>query len=183
MILSQNTPVLAGSIIAAKDCCYDAWAKLSPAFLRIIPSAVVRLSSKLSRSTERDAEILLVAKTAKELKTPVIVAGDLNDVAWSHTTELFRKTSELLDPRRGRGFYSTFSAHHWYIRFPLDYIFCSKEFGLIEMKRMPKNGSDHFATLTHLAFREDLKRKQDPAKADQDELEEASQLAAQPVKE
>ncbi len=115
-----------------------------------------------------------------------VVFGDLNDVAWSHTTELFRKTSELLDPRRGRGFYNTFSAHHWFIRFPLDYMFCSKEFGLISMKRMPKNGSDHFAVITHLAFRKELEKKQSRiggTKADKEELEEAYELATQTLKE
>ena len=48
---------------------------------------------------------------------------------------------------------------------------------------MPKNGSDHFATLTHLALREDLKKEQSPPEADHKELEEAKELANQPVKE
>jgi endonuclease/exonuclease/phosphatase (EEP) superfamily protein YafD len=134
-------------------------------------------------STAKDKELMKVALKAKKCTLPSIVIGDLNDVAWSHTTELFRKTSELLDPRRGRGFYNTFSAHHWYIRYPLDYIFCSKEFGLISMTRMPKNGSDHFATLTHLALRKDLIKEQEPPKADQKEMEEAIEMAAQPVKD
>lgn len=72
-----------------------------------------------------------VALKAKDCLLPCIVFGDLNDVAWSYTTELFRKTSELLDPRRGRGFYNTFSAHHWFIRFPLDYIFVQKNSALL----------------------------------------------------
>jgi len=134
-------------------------------------------------STAKDKELMKVALKAKECGLPCIVFGDLNDVAWSHTTKLFRKTSELLDPRRGRGFYNTFSAHHWFIRFPLDYIFCSKEFSFISMRRMPKNGSDHFATLTHLALRIDLENKQDPPKANKKELEEAQEMATQSVKE
>lgn len=134
-------------------------------------------------STAKDKELMIIALKARECLLPSIVFGDLNDVAWSHTTELFRKTSELLDPRRGRGFYSTFSAHSWFIRYPLDYIFCSREFSLIHMLRMPKNGSDHFATLTHLAFRPDLKGRQDPPKADKKELEEAYELEKNPIKE
>ncbi len=134
-------------------------------------------------STAKDKELMKVALKAKDCKLPCIVIGDLNDVAWSYTTELFRKTSELLDPRRGRGFYNTFSTRNWLIRFPLDYVFCSKEFGLISMKRMPKNGSDHFATITHLVLNEELKNVQDAPKADSDELKEAEKLATQPVKE
>ena len=105
-----------------------------------------------ARSTERDAEILLVAKKAVKCKLPVIVAGDLNDVAWSYTTELFLKTSKLLDPRRGRGFYNTFNAHYWFLRWPLDHVFCSTHFELISLKRLPSIGSDHFPILIDLCL-------------------------------
>lgn len=134
-------------------------------------------------STAKDKELMKIALKTKEEKLPCIVFGDLNDVAWSHTTELFRKVSGLLDPRRGRGFYSTFSAHHWFVRYPLDYIFCSSEFGLINMKRLPKNGSDHFATLTHLVFRKDLNKKQNAPHADSNEMQEAKEKSVQQVKE
>lgn len=134
-------------------------------------------------ATAKDKELMKVALKVKDCDLPAIVFGDLNDVAWSHTTELFRKTSKLLDPRRGRGFYSTFSAHHWFIRFPLDYIFCSNEFGLVQMKRMPKNGSDHFATFTQIVFNKQLKNRQEAPEADKEELAEAKETARQPLKE
>ncbi|MGZ8560988.1 MAG: endonuclease/exonuclease/phosphatase family protein [Flavisolibacter sp.] len=133
-------------------------------------------------STAKDKELMKVALKVKKEKLPCIVFGDLNDVAWSHTTELFRKVSGLLDPRRGRGFYSTFSAHHWFIRYPLDYIFGSREFGLVSMKRMPKNGSDHFATLTHLIFQKQLLQVHDQPTAEKEEVEEAAKMATQEVK-
>ena len=132
-------------------------------------------------STAKDKELMKVALKVKDSSLPCIVFGDLNDVAWSHTTELFRKTSGLLDPRRGRGFYSTFSAHSWFIRFPLDYIFCSQQFFLVNMARLPPNGSDHFATFTHLTFRKDISHMQKTQKPDHKELEEAHEKAAQPV--
>ena len=134
-------------------------------------------------ATAKDKELMKVALKVRECKLPCIVFGDLNDVAWSHTTTLFRKTSELLDPRRGRGFYSTFSAKSWFLRFPLDYIFCSDDFGLVSMARMPKNGSDHFAVFTRLSFQPALKAVQEEPKAGASELEQAKQKAEQPVKE
>jgi endonuclease/exonuclease/phosphatase (EEP) superfamily protein YafD len=91
-----------------------------------------------------------VGKEAKGCKLPVIVAGDLNDVAWSYTTELFMKVSGLLDPRRGRGFYNTFNVHYWFLRWPLDHIFCSRHFQLSNLKRLPSIGSDHFPILVEL---------------------------------
>ena len=104
------------------------------------------------RSTERDKEILLVAKASKKSDLPVIVAGDLNDVAWSYTTLLFTKISGLIDPRRGRGFFNTFHAKHRFMRFPLDHIFCSTDFTLLDIQRMPNCGSDHFPMYISLQY-------------------------------
>lgn len=96
------------------------------------------------KSTDRDAEILIVGKKVKANPKPSLVIGDLNDVAWSYTTELFLKISEMADPRRGRGLYSTFHAKIPLLRWPLDHIFLSKHFGLSELKVQSGIGSDHF---------------------------------------
>ena len=134
-----------------------------------------------NKSTAKDKEIMKIAFKVKNEKLPVIVMGDLNDVAWSYVTELFRKTSGLLDPRRGRGFYSTFSANHWFMRFPLDYVFCSSHFGLINMKRLDHNGSDHFPMFSHFEYQPALEKVQEKPEADAQEIQEAAKKAKQPV--
>jgi endonuclease/exonuclease/phosphatase (EEP) superfamily protein YafD len=132
-------------------------------------------------STAKDKELMKVALSLEHFDDPCIVMGDLNDVAWSYVTKLFRKVSGLLDPRRGRGFYSTFSANRWWMRFPLDYIFCSSHFGLVEMKKMPHNGSDHFAMFIHLQYKPVLEEVQDKPEADSEEKEAAVEKANTPT--
>lgn len=100
----------------------------------------------------REAELLLVAKEAKASPYASIVAGDLNDVAWSYTTTLFKKISGLLDPRIGRGFYNTYNALIPFFRYSLDHIFYDPAFRLIRMKRLSKFGSDHFPILIRLNY-------------------------------
>ncbi|MGB5944299.1 MAG: endonuclease/exonuclease/phosphatase family protein [Leeuwenhoekiella sp.] len=95
-------------------------------------------------SKERDAELLLIGKKVREIDSPVIVCGDLNDVVWSRISRLFAKMTGLMDPRMGRGLYPTFSADHWYLRFPLDHLFHSKDIYVEEMDRLPHIGSDHY---------------------------------------
>lgn len=94
-------------------------------------------------TTKRDAELILVGREF-ENDPCVIVLGDLNDVGWSRTSDLFREVSGLLDPRAGRGFYSTFDATSWFMRYPLDYVFSSDDFRVAEMEVLPSIGSDHF---------------------------------------
>lgn len=133
------------------------------------------------RSTERDKEILKVAKSAKKSDLPVIVAGDLNDVAWSYTTLLFSKISGLLDPRRGRGFFNTFHAHHRLMRFPLDHVFCSTDFTLLDIQRMPNCGSDHFPMFIKLQYEPKAAAVQEEPKADSADLKTAEEKINTPT--
>ncbi|HUR57362.1 MAG TPA: endonuclease/exonuclease/phosphatase family protein, partial [Opitutaceae bacterium] len=118
------------------------------------------------RSTERDAELIIVAKRVAEERGPVIVTGDLNDVAWSTTTRLFCKLSRLLDPRIGRGMYNTFHARWPFLRWPLDHIFHSDDFTLVALRRLPAIGSDHFPILAELMFQPERAAEQEAPHAD-----------------
>jgi endonuclease/exonuclease/phosphatase (EEP) superfamily protein YafD len=104
-------------------------------------------------SAPRDAELVIMGKQIHDHQRaePTIVCGDLNDVAWSYTTQLFLRLSKLLDPRKGRGFYNTFNAKSRLFRFPLDHVFHSDEFKLIELRRLGHVGSDHFPVLIELS--------------------------------
>ena len=113
-----------------------------------------------SHSTERDGELLMVGKEANRQDKSVVVTGDLNDVAWSDTTLLFRRISGLLDPRIGRGMFNSFHAKYWFMRWPLDHLFHSSEFRLFEMRRLGYFGSDHFPIYIKLAYVPDLSRHQ-----------------------
>lgn len=92
----------------------------------------------------RDAEILVAARLAREESLPILITGDLNDVAWSRTTQRFQRLSRLLDPRQGRGLYNSFHAQYPFARWPLDHIFHSSDFQLLEIDRKHPVGSDHF---------------------------------------
>jgi endonuclease/exonuclease/phosphatase (EEP) superfamily protein YafD len=120
-------------------------------------------------SKERDKELLLVADLAKDSALPVIVIGDLNDVAWSYTTELFLKMSGLLDPRRGRGFYNSFHAHYPFLRFPLDHAFISTDLKIKEIKRLHNFGSDHFPIFISLQYEAAAKSQQHEMQPDQED--------------
>ena len=103
-------------------------------------------------SFDRDAELLIVGKEIHRRPDPSIVAGDLNDVAWSYTTRMFQRISGLMDPRLGRGLYNTFNARSRLMRWPLDHIFFDPEFRLARLERLPEIGSDHFPILADLSF-------------------------------
>lgn len=128
-------------------------------------------------ATARDAELILWAKELENEQGPVVIGGDLNDVAWSQTTRLFLRISGLLDPRRGRGLFSTFHADHWWMRFPLDHIFHSPHFRIREIKRLPNVGSDHFPMLIDLQLNpQDQKENKVLAEKENDQQEASERI-------
>lgn len=131
-------------------------------------------------TTDRDAELILVGRrTAQDPDTPTVVAGDLNDVAWSRSTRLFQRLSGLLDPRRGRGLYATFHAHVAPMRWPLDHVFHSAHFTLAELRRLGDVGSDHFPIFVRLELTPGADAVQDGPDADADDHAEAADTVAE----
>lgn len=104
------------------------------------------------KSTTRDAELLMVGRHINENNQTAILAGDLNDVAWSKTTLMFQRISGLLDPRIGRFFINTFHVNYPFLRWALDHIFHSPCFTLVNIERLPSIGSDHFPVMTTLQY-------------------------------
>ena len=128
---------------------------------------------------DRDAEILILGEQIEADGKPSVVAGDLNDVAWSHTTRLFQRISGTLDPRRGRGLFSTFHAGYPMFRWPLDHIFHEESFTLVRLERLRSIGSDHFPVFAELCYEPKAEARQDAPEADQADREEAREKIAE----
>lgn len=127
-----------------------------------------------ARSTgDRDVELVVVGRMAACERDPVIVAGDLNDVAWSRTTRLFQRVSRMLDPRRGRGMFNTFHARWFFLRWPLDHLFHSEHFRLVSLQRGPAFGSDHFPIVITLELDPAARLEQEPPAPDAADESEA----------
>ena len=130
-------------------------------------------------SKPRDAELVLVGRAIGDdpADPPTIVTGDLNDVAWSHTTRLFLRLSGLLDPRVGRGFFNSYNANNPLFRFPLDHFFHSDDFRLIELRRLEFVGSDHFPMYLALSYEPSREQEQPEPEEDAKDREEADKMA------
>lgn len=124
-------------------------------------------------SSDRDAEMMMIAKKAMESKLPVVVAGDFNDVAWSSTTGLFQKVGGLLDTRTGRGFYNSFNATSFIMRWPLDHFFVTEEFRVVDLGLGSEIDSDHFPFLITLSLEPEKASEQKPEPATKNQLERA----------
>jgi endonuclease/exonuclease/phosphatase (EEP) superfamily protein YafD len=130
-------------------------------------------------SEGRDGETALTALRVKDETLPVLVTGDLNDVAWSGTTRRFRRISGLLDPRIGRKVFSTFDARYPLVRWPLDHLFHSAEFRLKGMRRLPACGSDHFPVMFDLVLCRTEDAESTPEDANGDDMARARELVGE----
>ncbi len=81
---------------------------------------------------------------------PLVVMGDFNDVAWSHTSHRFKRVGGYLDPRVGRGTFASFDANRWWFRCPIDQIFVTEEVAVVSFGLGEHIGSDHFPLIARI---------------------------------
>jgi endonuclease/exonuclease/phosphatase (EEP) superfamily protein YafD len=127
---------------------------------------------------ERDAELVMAARRAAEVRIPVLAIGDFNDVAWSKTSQLFKQIGEFLDPRIGRGTYATFPANMTWLGWPLDHLFMTKEFLVSELQVLENVGSDHRPVSSRLCLAPAVaeRRNEDTDAATREEASEAAEV-------
>lgn len=141
-----------------------------------------------THSTQRDAEMVVMGREIEEEREererqgkaprPTVVTGDFNDVAWSRTTRLFVKLGRLLDPRQGRGMYNSFDANSYVMSYPVDHVFHSEEFTLVELRLLAHVGSDHYPVFVELCCEPVNRNEKDEAdEADEAEADERIQEA------
>lgn len=135
-------------------------------------------------SRVRDAELMLVARhVQKDADNRWIVTGDFNDVAWSDTTRLFADLSDLKDPRRGRRLLTSYPADRPLWRYPIDHLFVSDGFHLIDLDRVRVLGSDHFAVTATLAVARKDDKKPKASAEDEEQAQEMVEEGAEDATE
>lgn len=135
-------------------------------------------------SKERDGELLSIAKKVRKDAKTTLVVGDFNNVAWAKSSVLFRKTSETVDPRIGRGLISTFHAKYWFMRFPLDQLYHTPDIFVQDLKVLPEFGSDHLPLFCNFYInRSDDAQEELVEGLEKGDMEEVNEMIADGIKE
>lgn len=134
-------------------------------------------------SGERDAELVMVGREVRDDGRASVVLGDLNDVAWSRTSRLFKDVGGMRDPRIGRGFYPTFHAGYPLLRWPLDHLFVTPHFDVMEMHVLDDIGSDHFPIFFRLCLTDRAGERKVKASASAETEQQASEELGEGVAE
>ncbi|MER0240104.1 endonuclease/exonuclease/phosphatase family protein [Fulvimarina sp. MAC8] len=75
------------------------------------------------------------------------IVEDFNAVSWETTFRRMMRVGKLIDPRIGRGFFSTYDAEKPIIAWPLDHILIQSGIGVVGFRKLPSIGSDHYPAM------------------------------------
>nr|WP_268968493.1 endonuclease/exonuclease/phosphatase family protein [Palleronia pontilimi] len=105
---------------------------------------------------DRDAQIIYSARFARAKEMPLMAVGDFNDAAWSDTSRRFKHVGGYVDPRVGRGLVASFDAKSKLLRTPIDQFYATPDIALVDFRRGPDVGSDHFPLITRIELDRDI---------------------------
>ena len=174
MILATRLPVVEADIVyLTKDDTPTAFAELRDGngrtfrFVGLHPQPPIPGED----TDDRDAEMLYSAMFARKSGVPVVVAGDFNDAAWSHTSWRFKRVGGFLDPRVGRGMIPSFDANSYWMRAPIDQFYATEDVAVRSFELGPNVGSDHYPVVVKVSFDPELARRLNVRARTLDEVE------------
>lgn len=103
------------------------------------------------RSALRNAQIDFAAGWSQEQEGPHVVTGDFNATPWSYAFRRLVADTDLINSQRGFGIQPTFPADNSFLfRMPIDHLLHSPGLVVVDRRRGPRLGSDHFPLLVEL---------------------------------
>ena len=117
----------------------------------------VHLESPMSATQTRSRNLHLeaIAKHAKSITGPLVVAGDFNATPWSPSFAKLLGAAGLSGKSGGRRWIATWPTFLPFLAIPIDHVLANRELAIVEAARGPKLGSDHWpltATLQRRRF-------------------------------
>lgn len=93
----------------------------------------------------RDEQLERLATIFNNSTKPIILMGDFNDVPWSYSMRKFLSSAKIKDPRKKFGLINTIPSIFPLnlFGFPIDHIFTSNHFEIIDFDSLEGIGSDH----------------------------------------
>ncbi len=131
-----------------------------------------------NKTDDRDAQIIYSARFARKQDMPLIAVGDFNDAAWSDTSRRFKHVGGYVDPRIGRGMIASFDAKSRLLRAPIDQFYATPDIGVVQFRRGPEVGSDHFPLISRIELDQEQVRgaNRPPPEMPKDEFEDLERV-------
>lgn len=102
----------------------------------------------------RNGQLVELAEHVASLESPVVIAGDFNLTPFSPWFEDFTERTQTSDALRGRGPGMTWPSFLAALGIPIDHVFVSREFAVLNYRRANDIGSDHLPIVAELNRRE-----------------------------
>jgi endonuclease/exonuclease/phosphatase (EEP) superfamily protein YafD len=124
----------------------------------------VHLSAPTSprRAESRGVELRELAARSIAIEGPLLIAGDFNISPYSPYFTDFLQTSGLRDARQGRTLSGSWPTTLPVVGIPIDHVIVNDGFAILNHRRLPNFGSDHYGIVAELALRSDTAASESP---------------------
>lgn len=102
----------------------------------------------------RNQQLAELGDYVAQIKTPVVVVGDLNITMWSPYYQRFVRQTGLRNARYGFGILPTWPTIIPLLYIPIDHFMVSPEIQVVNLRTGDRVGSDHLPLITDLAIAE-----------------------------